>query len=48
MINEQRQYMYTAPMTALIPAIVIFGASLIFNQLGDALRDLLDIRRSTR
>jgi len=48
MINEQRQNMYTAPMTALIPAIVIFAASLIFNQLGDALRDLLDIRRSTR
>jgi peptide/nickel transport system permease protein len=48
MINEQRQYMYTAPMTALVPAIVIFGASLVFNQLGDALRDLLDIRRTTR
>ena len=48
MINEQRQYMYTTPMTALIPAIVIFGASLVFNQLGDALRDLLDIRRTGR
>jgi peptide/nickel transport system permease protein len=48
MINEQRQYMYTAPASALTPALVIFAASLIFNQLGDALRDLLDIRRSTR
>lgn len=48
MINEQRQYMYTAPASALVPAVVIFGASLIFNQLGDALRDLLDIRRNAR
>ena len=48
MINEQQQYMYTAPWSALVPALVIFAASLIFNQLGDALRDLLDIRRSTR
>lgn len=45
MINEQRQNMYSAPMTALVPALVIFGASLVFNQLGDALRDLLDVRR---
>jgi peptide/nickel transport system permease protein len=48
MISEQRQNMYTAPMTALVPAIVIFVASLVFNQLGDALRDLLDIRRKAR
>ncbi|GAA1504261.1 ABC transporter permease [Nocardioides humi] len=48
MINEQRQNMYTAPMTALIPALVIFGASLVFNQLGDALRDVLDVRRKGR
>ncbi|NUR96724.1 MAG: ABC transporter permease [Kribbellaceae bacterium] len=48
MINEQRQNMYTAPMTALVPALVIFGASLVFNQLGDALRDLLDVRRKGR
>jgi peptide/nickel transport system permease protein len=48
MINEQRQNMYTAPMSALVPALVIFGASLIFNQLGDALRDALDVRRMGR
>lgn len=48
MINEQRQNMYSAPMTALVPALVIFGASLVFNQLGDALRDLLDVRRKGR
>jgi peptide/nickel transport system permease protein len=48
MINEQRANMYTAPMTALVPALVIFGASLVFNQLGDALRDVLDVRRKGR
>lgn len=48
MINEQRQYMFTDPTIALIPAIVIFAASLVFNLLGDSLRDALDIRRRTR
>jgi peptide/nickel transport system permease protein len=48
MIAEQRQYMFTNPQLALAPAVVIFAASLIFNFLGDALRDLLDVRRETR
>jgi peptide/nickel transport system permease protein len=45
MINEQRQYMFASPQVALIPAVVIFAASMIFNLLGDGLRDLLDVRR---
>jgi peptide/nickel transport system permease protein len=48
MIAEQRQYMFTNPQLALAPAVVIFAASLIFNFLGDALRDLLDVRREAR
>lgn len=48
MISEQRQYMFTNPEVALIPAVVIFAASLIFNFLGDGLRDLLDVRREAR
>jgi peptide/nickel transport system permease protein len=44
MINEQRQYMFDNPQVALIPAVVIFAASMIFNLLGDGLRDLLDVR----
>jgi ABC-type dipeptide/oligopeptide/nickel transport system permease subunit len=40
--------MFTNPQLALAPAVVIFAASLIFNFLGDALRDLLDVRRETR
>lgn len=46
MLNEMRQYMYASPMIALVPAIVIFAASMVFNLLGDGLRDLLDIKRS--
>jgi peptide/nickel transport system permease protein len=45
MINDQRQYMLTAPQVALAPAVVIFGASMVFNLLGDGLRDLLDVRQ---
>jgi peptide/nickel transport system permease protein len=48
MINEQRQYIFTNPEVALTPAIVIFVASMVFNLLGDGLRDLLDVRRRTR
>jgi peptide/nickel transport system permease protein len=45
MINDQRQYMLTAPQVALAPAVVIFAASMVFNLLGDGLRDLLDVRQ---
>lgn len=45
MINDQRQYMIAAPAVALAPAIMIFIASLIFNLLGDGLRDMLDVKR---
>lgn len=45
MINDQRQYMIAAPNVALAPAIVIFLASLVFNLLGDGLRDMLDVKR---
>ncbi len=48
MINDQRQYLMVAPSVALAPAITIFGASLVFNLLGDGLRDLLDVRREGR
>ena len=45
MINDQRQYMIAAPTVALAPALVIFIASLVFNLLGDGLRDMLDVKR---
>lgn len=48
MINDQRQYMLVAPSVALVPAVVIFAASMIFNLLGDGLRDMLDVRQGGR
>ncbi|MFW0783441.1 ABC transporter permease [Gordonia sp. CPCC 206044] len=48
MINDQRQYLFSHPAAALIPAFLIFAASFIFNMLGDALDTSLDIRRRTR
>jgi peptide/nickel transport system permease protein len=48
MINELRQYIFNNPVLALIPAIVISLASIVFNVLGDALRDVLDVRREAR
>lgn len=44
MINEQRQYIFDHPGLALVPATVIALASIVFNVLGDALRDALAVR----
>jgi peptide/nickel transport system permease protein len=43
-LNDLRQNLYDEPMLALVPAIVIFVASVAFNVLGDGLRDLLNVR----
>jgi len=48
MLNDLRQYIFTNPTLALIPATVIGLASIIFNLLGDALRDALDVRKEAR
>lgn len=48
MINDLRQYIFNDPVLALVPAIVIALASIVFNVLGDALRDVLDVRREAR
>jgi peptide/nickel transport system permease protein len=45
MLNEHRQFIFNDPTLALIPALVIFLASIAFNVLGDGLRDRLDVRR---
>ena len=42
------QDMAVIPVLALIPALVIALASIVFNVLGDALRDALDVRREAR
>ncbi len=44
MVNDLRQYTFSQPSIAVIPAIVIVLTSLLFNLLGDGLRDWLDVR----
>jgi peptide/nickel transport system permease protein len=43
-LNDLRQNLYDEPMLALVPALVIFVASVAFNVLGDGLRELLNVR----
>jgi len=44
MVNDLRQYIFSLPGVALVPAVVILIASLVFNVLGDGLRDWLDVK----
>lgn len=44
MVNELRQFTFSAPEISLVPAVVILIASVAFNVFGDGLRDLLDVR----
>jgi peptide/nickel transport system permease protein len=44
MISDGAQNMLTQPLLALLPAIAILIAALVFNLLGDGLRKLLDVR----
>jgi peptide/nickel transport system permease protein len=44
MISDGVQYMLTSPTMALMPAIAILLASVIFNVIGDGLRKVLDVR----
>ena len=44
MLNEGRTYMQNAPWMMIYPGLAIFIVVVIFNLLGDSLRDLLDVR----
>jgi peptide/nickel transport system permease protein len=44
MISDGVQYILTAPVTALAPAVAILISSVVFNILGDGLRRALDVR----
>ena len=44
MLNEGRAYMESAPWLMVFPGLAIFITVVIFNLLGDGLRDLLDPR----
>ena len=42
MLNEGRNYMQTAPWLMIFPGLAIFITVVVFNMLGDNLRDILD------
>jgi len=44
MINEGRTFLDTAPWISVFPGVLMMGAVLAFNFLGDGLRDVLDPR----
>lgn len=45
MLSEGRAYMTTAPWLMIFPGLAIFVVVVIFNMLGDSLRDILDPRQ---
>ena len=44
MLNEGRSFIQTAPWMMLYPGLAIFITVVVFNMLGDSLRDILDPR----
>lgn len=44
MLNEGRPYIQSAPWMMVYPGAAIFVVVVVFNLLGDALRDVLDVR----
>ncbi|PYE44403.1 ABC transporter permease [Paenibacillus barcinonensis] len=47
MLNEGRRYLQTAPWLLIYPGLAIFSTVIIFNLLGDSLRDVLDPKKTT-
>ena len=45
MVNTARNFMREAPHVILFPGLAIFVAVLVFNLLGDGLRDLFDVKQ---
>ncbi|WP_432491369.1 ABC transporter permease [Kineococcus gypseus] len=44
MVSEMQQYLFTAPLLLLVPAVAILVVSVAFNVLGDGLRDYFNVR----
>jgi peptide/nickel transport system permease protein/nickel transport system permease protein len=42
MLSEGRAYMQSAPWLMVFPGLAIFVTVVVFNMLGDSLRDILD------
>ena len=48
MMSESRTYLQTAPWTVVFPGIALFIAVLIFNLLGDSIRDSMDKKQKEK
>jgi len=48
MINDAKEFIWTHPQLLLLPGLMIFFSVMVFNLLGDALRDRLDPTLETR
>jgi peptide/nickel transport system permease protein len=48
MLSEGRRYIQTAPWMIIYPGVAIFVCVLIFNILGDSVRDIMDPRYKNR
>ena len=46
MLYESRTYMQTAPWMMIFPGLALLITVIVFNLLGDSVRDMLDPRRS--
>lgn len=46
MLNEGRSYMQNAPWLMIFPGLAIFITVVVFNMLGDGLRDIMDPRNN--
>ena len=48
MLNEGRNFMQSAPWLMIFPGLAIFVTVVVFNMLGDSLRDILDPKEKAR
>jgi peptide/nickel transport system permease protein len=45
MLNSLRPAIYTNPIVAILPGVMIFITSICFNLVSDGLRSAMDVRR---
>ena len=48
MLSEGKDFMQSAPWLMIFPGLAIFVTVVVFNMLGDSLRDILDPRDKRR
>ena len=48
MLNDGRNFIQSAPWMTIFPGLAIFVTVVVFNMLGDSLRDILDPKDKAR